>query len=253
MCQLFLGTDTGDHIARSSQLIKNAIRFVATGSRTGFYVALSEYYERSPPTTVKLLDQLGDFKIRGDGVVGCAQVAHILPPSHPVVAGLADADLSFWGCSVHSDFVSYPKRIEAVAIAADSTLTGPGVITWPNKSVGIPYILATKVGGPCTNCSPNPGENLCDLTTSCTLTDYGTMCLCRRDYKADAKDDNLRVHWRLKWSTPGHEHRVAVEPGVVCNTLCDSKNTGPAVCKEASVADCGLKQGYEGIVQQGLV
>jgi len=65
------------------------------------------------------------------------------------------------------------------------------------------------------------------------------MCLTRPGYKADgARDRDRKVHWRLKWPVPGHEHRVAVKPGTSADTLCDPKNTGPDVCKEVAVGDC---------------
>jgi hypothetical protein len=91
----------------------------------------------------------------------------------------------------------------------------------------------------CFTCDPRPGKNLCHSTTSCGPTPYGTMCLTRPGYKADATDDdNVKVQWRMKWPVPGHEHRVAVVPGTSANTLCNPKNTGPDVCKEVKVADC---------------
>jgi hypothetical protein len=65
------------------------------------------------------------------------------------------------------------------------------------------------------------------------------MCLTRPGYKADgAKDGDLKAQWRLEWPVDGHEHRVAVKPGTPSNTLCDSKFTGPDVCKEVAVGDC---------------
>jgi hypothetical protein len=91
----------------------------------------------------------------------------------------------------------------------------------------------------CFTCVPQPGKNLCHITTSCAPTPYGTMCLTRPGYKADGTDnDNVKVQWRMKWPVPGHEHRVAVVPGTSADTLCDPKNTGPDVCKEVKVADC---------------
>jgi hypothetical protein len=91
----------------------------------------------------------------------------------------------------------------------------------------------------CFTCVPQPGKNLCHLTTSCAPTPYGTMCLTRPGYKADGvDDDNVKVQWRMKWPVPGHEHRVAVVPGTSADTLCDPGNTGPDVCKEVKVADC---------------
>ncbi|KAH8669018.1 hypothetical protein BX600DRAFT_435527 [Xylariales sp. PMI_506] len=127
----------------------------------------------------------------------------------------------------------------------------------------VEFLLNGKSGGPafvqslavtvnklgCDTCDPRPGKNLCHITTSCTPTPYGTMCLTRPGYKADgAHDDEMAKQWRLKWPVPGHEHRVAVKPGTPSNTLCDSKNTGPNVCKEVILAGCstGVKSEVDG-------
>jgi hypothetical protein len=92
----------------------------------------------------------------------------------------------------------------------------------------------------CFTCDPRPGKNLCHITTSCAPTPFGTMCLTRPGYKADgAADDEIKVQWRITWAgVPGHEHRVAVKPGITANTLCDSRNKGRDVCKEVAVAKC---------------
>jgi hypothetical protein len=93
----------------------------------------------------------------------------------------------------------------------------------------------------CFLCVPQPGQNVCHPTTSCAPTPFGTMCLTRPGFKADGvADDDVKVQWRMKWPVPGQEHRVAVKPGTSANTLCDSKNTGPDVCKEVVVANCSV-------------
>ncbi|KAI9154825.1 hypothetical protein HJFPF1_07384 [Paramyrothecium foliicola] len=98
----------------------------------------------------------------------------------------------------------------------------------------------------CFTCDPAPGKNKCHITTSCAPTPFGTMCLTRPGYKADgADDDNVGVQWRLRWPTPGHEHRVAVSAGTPANKLCDSRYTGPDVCKEVAVGDCNLVAAQE--------
>ncbi len=91
----------------------------------------------------------------------------------------------------------------------------------------------------CNTCDPTPGKNLCHITTSCAPTPFGTMCLTRPGYKADgAGDKDLKKQWRLNWPVPGHEHRVAVKPGVSADTLCDAANVGPDVCKEVAIGSC---------------
>lgn len=94
----------------------------------------------------------------------------------------------------------------------------------------------------CFNCDPTSGKNLCHITTSCTNTPFGPMCLTRPGYKADgAADNNLDIQWRLNWGTPGHEHRVAVKPGTPSNTLCSRENVGVNVCREVSIGSCRAK------------
>ncbi len=50
----------------------------------------------------------------------------------------------------------------------------------------------------------------CDITTSCTGTAFGNMCLCRAGFKAL----NGNAMWRLASVGPW----VMVPPGVICNT-----------------------------------
>ncbi|KAK4454900.1 hypothetical protein QBC34DRAFT_464769 [Podospora aff. communis PSN243] len=94
----------------------------------------------------------------------------------------------------------------------------------------------------CDLCDPRPGKNLCDPTTSCTKTPFGTMCLTRPGYKADGVGDGEnRKQWRLEWErdgSGGHEHRVAVKPGIKADTLCDRGNVGREVCREVVVGSC---------------
>ena len=95
--------------------------------------------------------------------------------------------------------------------------------------------------GTCATCKPFPGENLCDITTSCTYVwGHGgaspapLYCACRHGYRADnvpAGDSNAQ--WRLDW--PSQEGRVFVRPGLTCNTLCDNWQLGKDGCKEVKV------------------
>jgi hypothetical protein len=220
----------------------NGIQFAVSGEGTGLYIALSEYYEGKPPQDLPILDQFGKFTVRGDFSGGCFDDVHIVA-THVALATLTDASLSNWRCSVHEAFVDYPegsgpRDFKALAIALN--VTGPGSRKFPDRSFGIPYILATNITAPtCQLCIPYPGQNLCHPTTACSFTPYGNMCLTRPGYKADgAADDDLSVQWRMEWPVPGHEHRVAVFPGRSADTLCDSKNAGPDICKEVSIADC---------------
>ena len=109
----------------------------------------------------------------------------------------------------------------------------------PGGSTFIQSVAVTVTQKGCFTCDPRPGKNKCHITTSCAPTPFGTMCLTRPGYKADgADDDEVGEHWRLEWPTPGHEHRVAVRPGTPSNTLCDSRYTGPDVCKEVIIGNC---------------
>ncbi|KAK0613725.1 hypothetical protein B0T14DRAFT_569739 [Immersiella caudata] len=101
----------------------------------------------------------------------------------------------------------------------------------------------------CDLCDPTPGKNHCDQTTSCSKTPFGTMCLTRPGFKADGVGDGEnRKQWRLEWESDehgGHEHRVAVKPGLKADTLCDRENVGNDVCKEVVVGSCVKVKGSE--------
>lgn len=75
------------------------------------------------------------------------------------------------------------------------------------------------------------------------------MCLTRPGYKADGiANDDLTKQWRLEWPVGGHEHRVAVAPGVVSDTLCETqKGSAHAVlCGEVKLADCSATSSSTG-------
>ena len=228
--------------------MSNGIRFAVTGNGTGLYLALSQYYESQPAQSLEVMREFGQFTVQG---TGCYDSAHIVA-KHTALNLLTDASLSNWSCSIHEAFTDYPqghgtKDFKALAIALNAT--GRGSRKFPDGSYGIPYILATNLtavdGRTCQLCIPYPGQNLCHQSTSCLATPYGTMCLTRPGYKADnATDDDMAVHWRMKWPDTGQEHRVAVAPGRSADTLCDPGNSGADVCKEVAVLDCAA-QGAE--------
>lgn len=111
----------------------------------------------------------------------------------------------------------------------------PGVVV---LQPGRPPVTIQQPNGFCQLCIPYPGQNKCDATTSCSSTPFGTMCSCRPGYKANAAAGDGSTHWRLKWPVAGHEHRVYVRPGVVCDTLCDKWWLGPDSCAEVGVRAC---------------
>lgn len=279
-----IGTDPASHGGAGTgadQLMKSAITFVASDPKTGLYVALSEYYGYVDDTTVPLLDQFGEFRVRGN--LDCYNKAHITVHSD-AVEGLTDALLSNWGCSVHELFLKYPDgpgEFVPLAIAQDFKDTAFGIKEFADGTSGLPYIISRGAppikcgdgvldkgeecddsntingdgcsyncmienhgGGTttptkgCDLCDATVGLNKCDITTGCSNTPYGTMCACRPGYRAAVPGDNIDQHWRLQWSIPGHEHRVYVKPGVVCDTLCDHWQLGAAGCAEVSIGVC---------------
>lgn len=136
------------------------------------------------------------------------------------------------------------KETVKVAVDAPQNTTRQCFVSFTlnNTPGGASFVQVVSIRIPqmsCFTCNPHPGSNKCHITTSCTPTPFGNMCLTRPGYKADStEDDNTKVQWRMKWPVPGHEHRVAVLPGKSADTLCDKKNSGPDVCKEVSVYDC---------------
>lgn len=284
---VIIGTDPASHDGTGTgadQLMKSAITFAASDPKTGLYVALSEYYGYVDDTTVTLLDQFGEFRVRGN--LDCYNKAHITVFSE-AVKGLTDALLSNWGCSVHELFLKYPDgpgEFVPLAIAQDFKDTAFGIKEFADGTSGLPYIISRGAppikcgdgvldkgeqcddgntvngdgcsyncmietpggGGPtiptkgCNLCDATVGLNKCDITTGCSNTPYGTMCACRPGYRAAAPGDQIDQHWRLQWSIPGHEHRVYVKPGVVCDTLCDHWELGAAGCTEVSIGICSM-------------
>src|SRR3989344_6713356 len=59
---------------------------------------------------------------------------------HPALAGLTDASLSNWSCSVHNAFDSFPADFLPLVIAKG--IGGAGSLVFADGSFGVPYILA---------------------------------------------------------------------------------------------------------------
>jgi hypothetical protein len=113
---IIIGTDETYHQSQGGALLmeKTAAFAVAEAGKTGAYVSLSCYYhDTAPMTPVPLLAGFGTFTVAG---VGCFNDAHIVA-THPALAGLTDATLSNWSCSVHEAFDSWPVSFEVLAIA----------------------------------------------------------------------------------------------------------------------------------------
>lgn len=128
----YAGAQGGDQVADSG------IAFAAADiGHTGAYIAMSCYYhDTAPMTPVPVLDQFGSFTVQG---VGCYNDAHIVAV-HPALAGMTDASLSNWSCSVHEAFDSFPMTFIPLAIAEN--VGGSGSLSFADGTSGVPYILA---------------------------------------------------------------------------------------------------------------
>lgn len=134
---IIIGTDPVFH--GKTLMIHNAIDLVtAEPGKTGAYVSLSCYYAGSAPgTPVPVLDGLSTFgSFTASGVAGCFDNVHVVA-DHPALAGMDDAYLSNWGCSVHDGIDGWPSDFIVLALA-----TTGGAFTAPDGTVGTPYIMA---------------------------------------------------------------------------------------------------------------
>jgi len=98
-------------------------------------------------------------------------------------------------------------------------------------------LLERTLPASCSTCVPLPGQNQCHFTTSCVgvWQHSGTgpvpyYCACRAGYKASSTGTTSPAQWRLPWR--GEEGRVFVQPGLVCDVLCDHWELGAQGCKE---------------------
>ena len=133
------GTDPVYHAGQGGATVtQRAVDFaIAQSGKTGTYISLSCYYHGTAPNTpVPLLDGIGPggFTVTG---VGCYNNAHIVAES-AALAGLTDADLSNWSCSVHEAFQTWPGALVPLAIAKDFDSS----YTASDGTQGPPYILA---------------------------------------------------------------------------------------------------------------
>jgi hypothetical protein len=154
--RVLIGTDPTYHYVyggrAGDKLEGNGIAYAgATGGATGAYVDLSCAYSFSTQgTPVPLLDGLsthgpGQFTVGG---APCAGDISIVAETGPT-AGLHDADLSNWQCSVHEYFDDYPADYTPYALATDPTVpptySANDVDTGAEVS-GSPYILVAGNG-----------------------------------------------------------------------------------------------------------
>jgi hypothetical protein len=140
---VIVGTDAVFHAAQGGDaLTRRGVDFALDqADKTGAYITLSCYYhDTAANTAVPLLDALrpGGFTVTG---VGCYNDAHMVA-THPALAGLTDADLSNWSCSVHEAFDKWPADFTVLAIAKDFGAS----FTASDGTIGTPYILARGAG-----------------------------------------------------------------------------------------------------------
>jgi hypothetical protein len=138
---IIVGTDPVYHY--KDQVTLNAVGFAAAQEgRTGAYISLSCYYHDTDSNTpVPILEPFGDFTVTG---VGCYNDAHIVA-THAALAGLTDAHLSNWNCSVHESFDSFPAANFTPLVIARDPAGGvrlAGSLDFADGSHGVPYVLA---------------------------------------------------------------------------------------------------------------
>ena len=114
-------------------LITDGLNFAASGPGTGLYVSLSCYYWAltSAEIPIDFLSGIGAFKVSGLESA-CGDSVTIVKPTHPAMAGLTDASLSNWGCSVHEFVTSFPSNFEVLATAVRVS-----------DGTSLPYIIAS--------------------------------------------------------------------------------------------------------------
>lgn len=141
-----LGADQSNH--GKTVLIDNSIKFAASGTGTGLYFSLSQYYDSLAVSNVDALDYFGTFEVRGQ--LDCYDKVHIVASS-PSIDTLTDEYLSDWGCSVHEAFSVFPSvglnGFQAIAIA--DGVVAPGTQQFAGGHTGLPYIItrgATPAG-----------------------------------------------------------------------------------------------------------
>lgn len=139
---IVIGTDARFHSGQGGDAVtERGINFAAAEpGKTGAYITLSCYYNGAPAgTPVPLLDAFsaGGFTVNGTAGSVCFNDAHIVA-IHPALAGLTDATVSNWSCSVHEAFDKWPANFLVLAIARNLGSS----FTAPDGTIGTPYILA---------------------------------------------------------------------------------------------------------------
>ncbi len=147
---ILMGIDNAFHASGTNGPAKTISRGIAFAvndpTKTGFYYALSCYYDYTAPATnatlVPHLTGFGTFMTRNYPNT-CFNDAHIVA-THPIFTAappLTDAELSNWSCSTHEGFDLWPANFVVLAIALTN-----GTFTATDGSNGVPYILVRGEG-----------------------------------------------------------------------------------------------------------
>ena len=147
---ILMGIDNACHAYGTNGAAKTINRGIAFAvndpTRTGFYYALSCYYDYTDPATnatlVPQLTGFGTFMVRNYGS-GSFNNVHIVA-THPIFTAappLTDAELSNWGYSTHEGFDSWPASFVVLSIALTN-----GAYNATDGSNGVPYILVRGEG-----------------------------------------------------------------------------------------------------------
>lgn len=138
---------SGTPVSTNARLATStAIKFAATGTKTGAYISLSCYYTNAALNTpVPILAPFasGGTSFSVEGNLGCSDPVHNPLVAPAVFNVLTDSVLSNWQCSAHEGFDSLPSNFATVAIDAART-EGPGIRTFPDGSTGLSYFIARQ-------------------------------------------------------------------------------------------------------------
>ena len=224
---VLVGTDpewhssTGVVDAGGDEVIDGGIAFAGDiADKTGLFATLSCYYhDTAAGTPVPVLDPFGAFTVTGGG---CFDDAHKVA-DHPALAGITDAILSNWSCSVHEAFDDFPADFLPLAIAQG--IGGAGSINFPDGTFGIPYILAR-------------GETLSPVACGDGSVDAGEEC---DDGNTDNGDGcsstcQLEVCGDGVVQAPEECDDGNTDNGDGCSSTCELENEPPVTsCKSPTV------------------
>jgi hypothetical protein len=146
-------------------LVQKSVAFAAAlPGKTGLYADLSCW---SPPagTAVDILNAVEPGWTAGPA--GCGDNVAVVA-TNPILAGLTDADLEGWGCSIHEYFDSWPADFVPIALDTDAA----PLYTAPDGTQGTPYIMGRGTGLVAGDISLSPDTGTSDVNTPYTLSAF---------------------------------------------------------------------------------